>query len=470
MREEENMDKVFREKLEGYATEPPSHLWDNIQGQLTEQRRLRRMVVYRWVAVAALLVLAFLGGWYLNESRDIPDSPEFAEKELTQTPGKVEVTPEKKSSLEEERPVIEELDVTGQLAALPPVSRNMEVDENSVESSSLNRSRPAFSASRLNEREGMKKLENREVDLRNAGRKLNLIHRRQAESRNTPVFPVPPRNGRDNGPFPSTPRSTRDATWKMGVNISPGYSSYSASHSSSYATNMTYGDSDGNTSLSGGFSVQYKTGKRWSVESGVYYAQNGHTAGGTPSMYGVNAETALSDRSVVKSYFNTAVDIAAEKVAMNSTAGVIEMEQLPRGAEIAANLEGTNAFSNSLLTTGEFSQVFDFVEIPLYLRYVVLDRKMNVELVGGLNAGLVVGNNAFIENEYGLQKIGKTRDIGMMNVSGTMGIGLTYSLSNHISVGFEPRFHYYLNSINRNPDVAFRPYRMGFFSGLFYEF
>ena len=67
MNEEVNMDNYFREKLEGFSQEPPSFAWEGIQDRLAVIHRKKRMAVYRWVAVAAMLVLAFFGGWYFNK-------------------------------------------------------------------------------------------------------------------------------------------------------------------------------------------------------------------------------------------------------------------------------------------------------------------------------------------------------------------------------------------------------------------
>ena len=90
--------------------------------------------------------------------------------------------------------------------------------------------------------------------------------------------------------------------------------------------------------------------------------------------------------------------------------------------------------------------------------------------MGGINAGLVVGNNAYIDNSYGLQNIGETEDISTLNLAGTIGVGLNYTLGKHISMAVEPRLNYYFNSINDNPEVVFIPYRIGVFTGLYYEF
>ncbi len=90
--------------------------------------------------------------------------------------------------------------------------------------------------------------------------------------------------------------------------------------------------------------------------------------------------------------------------------------------------------------------------------------------MGGLNAGLVVGNNAYVENNSGRQRIGNTEDISNLNLSGTFGIGINYDLSKHLSLAVEPRFNYYLHSINTNPDVSYKPYRFGLYTGVYYAF
>ncbi|MFW6289973.1 MAG: outer membrane beta-barrel protein, partial [Mariniphaga sp.] len=259
------------------------------------------------------------------------------------------------------------------------------------------------------------------------------------------------------------------AGWRMGVNVSPGYSSYAVKHGNDYASNMTQVANDGNANVSGGVAIRYNTSRRWSLESGIYYAQNGKQAGSSPQVYG-SREQALYSAAPERLYFNTAVTMETSGVAMNSIAGVIEIENMPAGAEIAADLENAGFYGNSLITQGELSQVFDLVEIPLYLRYLLVDSNLDVELLGGINAGVIVGNQAFLENQFGVQRIGRTRDISTMNFSGALGLAFSYALGKNFSLGVEPRFNYYMTSISRNPEVDFRPYRIGVYTGLYYSF
>jgi hypothetical protein len=467
MKEEfNNMDKIFREKLEGFSEEPPAFVWDNIQANLSGMRRRKRMVWYSWSAVAALLLLAFIAGWYFNESAD-RTTPRFAETE--------KIIPVEKNTPEEQIANVPEKD------DVQTEKESMEADRflaGATEKELLpQKSEEQISAAEMVEENSMLALANLSLIKPIEPDEIELAGRDQVSAPAKKHHPKPAeeifsweRKVIDENVQLFSSDTEENKKWKLGLNVSPGYSSYAAKHGAVYASNMTSEASDGNASLSGGVSVQYKTGKRISIESGIYYAQNGQQTGSSPQLFGDKAEMEYTFAPADRNYFNTAVTLSGSRMVMNSTAGIIEFEDVPKGAEIAANLETAGNYSNSLLTSGELAQVFDFVEIPLYLRYLLIDRKIDVELVGGVNAGLVVGNNAYIDNEYGIQNIGKTSDISTVNVSGTVGVGLNYALGKNLSVAVEPRVNYYLNSINRNPEVDFRPYRVGVYTGLYYEF
>ncbi|MGM0621075.1 MAG: outer membrane beta-barrel protein [Bacteroidota bacterium] len=466
MKEDKNMDNAFRDKLEGFKAEPPAYLWDGIQGQLATQRRKKRIALYSWVSVAALLVLAFLAGWYFNESAEM-QKPQMAETE--------KIGQEEKSNIGEQGVKVPEKD--NEKMDSEPVAPERFLADARERKSETQQSEEITPGSEMDEENRMlaaadlefiQPIEISEIKMMEGEQPTGLSVKSGRESANQ-IFTWNQKVMHENEQLLSGSR--RDNTgWKFGLNVSPGYSSYSAKHGSAYSSNMTWEADNGNANLSGGVSVQYKTGKRVSIESGVYYAQNGQQTGSSPQLFGNRAQMDYASAPVNKNYFNTAVTLADNRMAMNSTAGIIEFEGVPKGAEVAANLETFGTYSNSLLTSGELSQVFDFVEIPLYFRYLLFESKMDVELVGGVNAGLVVGNNAYIDNEYGIQNIGSTRDISPVNVSGTLGVGLNYAVGKNLSLAVEPRFNYYLNSINRNPEVDFRPYRVGVYTGLYYEF
>ena len=68
MKNEKITDKILREKLENFSMPPAPQVWDNIQAQLAARKRNNRMIIIGWISAAAVLVLAFMAGWYFNDN------------------------------------------------------------------------------------------------------------------------------------------------------------------------------------------------------------------------------------------------------------------------------------------------------------------------------------------------------------------------------------------------------------------
>ena len=470
-----NIDDSIREKLDGFSAAPPSHVWDNIQSQLDVQQKKHRMAYIGWISAAAVVVLAFIAGWYFS-GKSVVEEPAMAQQQTTAESSQEPAVSPQDNSIEIE---VDQLAGAQELNSIETTTNNTITDDkmlaevellaeqNKSESEQIIATRPQENYSFLERIESIFTTKHMEVSL---AEKSNEIQIDKSFAADEMLIAANLRSLNE--------QKQLEHGWIIGAQISPGYSSHSASHDDSYARNMTYNSDNGGSNIGGGISVQYKTSKRLRVESGIYYAKDGQKADNSFNLFGSKADM-LYAAAPGASYdgsepgFSNVVQTGSSGsgIAMNSTAGVIEMESAPRGANISANLENSNDVSTQrLYSDGEFSQVFEFVEVPLYLRYSVLDKKVGVELLGGINAGFVIGNNAYLDNDYGVQNIGSTADISTLNFSGTLGVGVNYMIGKHISFALEPRLNYYLSSINSNPDVDYRPYRIGIYTGVYYEF
>lgn len=468
MKDKNNIDNIFRRKLEDFSAAPPPHIWENVKSQMAAQQRKTRRIYIGWFSAAAAILLAFLAGWYFNENSATTENMKASNEVFSQEKNitKADIpTSQLASKINIENSAEDlyettEKHVSTELIAKLPVASNSKSNETGVESTAGVRREP-IKISRL------KSADAQVVQKQTLSEKLAVkIENIPANylSENDKILIA--------GNIKTVKSSAKpENNWKMGMYLSPGYSSYSASHSESYSKNMTYSGSDGNSNVSGGVSVQYKTSKRWIVESGVYYAKNGQESENPTRLFAKNLDAVNTPSTGETSYFSNAVKMENNALSMNSTAGVIQFSDAPDGAEISSDFEAVKSdVGNLLVPNGSFSQVFQFMEIPLFVRYRLVDSKFGVELISGLNAGIIVGNDAYIDNQYGLQNIGETRDISTVNLSGTVGIGFNYALSKHFALAIEPRFNYYLNSINTSSLVDFRPYRIGFYTGVSYEF
>ncbi len=476
MKEEINIDKLIRDKLEGFAVEPPEHLWEGIRDRMEEKRRKRRIVYFSWAAAAAVIVLACFAGWHLYNTTNIivPDlaqKQERSEQQQLSETGEIsgsetgniaeviaskEVQPQKNSTFDgwsrKETSVFE-----NQKHAKPITSNNVFLKTTEVSRIShlpVN----CIKASLL---KGLKvSLAECRIDANNKEKFDDVLSDKDKKLIAANILKY------------GAKKKKKNASWIVGAGVSPGYAAHTSSYSSEYKKDANTSMSGGVKNLGGGISVQYKTGKKIRIESGIYYAQNSqspqYSAGSdayascaVASPFRSGAEE-QDDNSGV--YANS-VDIQGSVITANSNAGVIRMTNIPSEAEVATSLAKDS--KATLFSSDELRQVFGFVEIPFCMRYRVWEKKkVGVDFIGGVNAGIIVSNNVYL----GGKTVGTTEDISTLNVSGTLGFGVNYRLGKHFLLAMEPRFNYYLNSINTRDDITYKPYRIGVFTGFYYEF
>jgi hypothetical protein len=255
------------------------------------------------------------------------------------------------------------------------------------------------------------------------------------------------------------------ARWLVGAQVSPEYNGAQSSHSQAYASNMLKTQST-KLDLAGGVSVEYKKGKRWSVQSGVYYSGIGQASG--------NSSRNLSYANDGANYLNNTivkVDASKNLFTLNSNAGVVELNSIPAGMVLGASLDDKNYLASAVVVSqNTFIQDFDYLEIPLYLRYNVVDSRFGISMLGGVSSNILVGNKLYVDGSLGRSLVGKTKDLETLNYSGTFGLAFRYGLTNKLSLNVEPRFKYFLSSLSSNSAVTYKPYTFGVFTGLTYEF
>jgi len=470
MKKDKNLDELFRDKLLNYEQEPPAYLLENILSGVADTRRKRKLVFWRVAGVAAALVLAFVAGWQLN-NRDFQGMKQPVIVEQSSTPEKPSETKiQEKQGAPDSQITQESLQVA------------------SNEASSLNRNNNSNFVARSS-KSGATALiaESAPVDSNDESllmKPLKSLYRiLMPESEN--LYALQEKKSRDNSSeliqktidqqimeqnkrmLTAENTSKEKARWLVGAQVSPEYNVARGSQSQAYASNMLNASSN-SVDLGGGISVEFKKGKRWSLQSGIYYSGLGQSSGNTANSGGKDLQYANAGSN----YFNTVVklDASSNRMSMNSNAGVIELSKIPSGLVVGNSLEDKTLNSTVIVSPANFIQNFDYIEIPLYLRYTLIDARIDVVMLGGLSSNVLVGNQIFVEDGSGKSLVGKTKDMESLNYSGTLGMGFKYGLSKRIFLNVEPRIKYYLNSLNGNSSVTYKPYTIGVFTGLSYEF
>jgi Outer membrane protein beta-barrel domain len=260
-------------------------------------------------------------------------------------------------------------------------------------------------------------------------------------------------------------QQSKDKTgrWSLTALVSPTYYLRPELDNSSVSKQINSSEQS-RISYSGGVSFAYRISRKLSIQSGLYYSSIGNEINGISSFSGFhsydytkgdhNFEVLTSDGLI---YTNNAdvflIDNTGNRVQTIYTRDVFDPSK--------ANLSYVD---NTLY------QNFSYLEMPVFLRYKLIDRTIDFNVIGGLSYNLLVNNtvNAHVSgNSY---SVGKTAGLNPFMVTSSFGMGMEYNISDKFSLNLEPTFRYYLNPFSVIQGPRTHPYSFGIFSGISYKF
>lgn len=489
------IDELFRSKLEHFEQEPPAYVWNRIREQQVGDKRRVLFRYLKGTGVAAAVLLAFFLGWQMQH-RDGELAPVLSDRQVPASEQEINTTPgDSERETEPETGIAIPQEPAEPVYAQEVAKPNVPVDRETggVEKNELNSAAtPAFvSGADLFAQENASATEAliRSTEDAKSLRLLDLLklelddsfdqqtalvemNKKQRENASELNLLDQYRMQENARMLAMNQQAGEEQGWTLGAMLTPGMAVNQGSQSQSYSRNMTVANSKDHFQMGGGLAVEYKTKKRWSIQSGVYYSKLEQTSSNQVfqpagiSNDVVSGESAKGDPA----YFNTTVAVRAGEMLMNTAAGVISIDRLPTNAKLSNGFESFAASDGILLTETEFEQNFEYIEIPFLLRYQLIDAAFDLQVLGGFSTSVLVGNNAYANSQFGNERIGETRDMNRFNYSTTIGLGLGYGISNKISLRVEPQLRYFLGSLNSNPDVDFKPYTIGVGTGLSYRF
>ncbi|MBF4986438.1 outer membrane beta-barrel protein, partial [Nonlabens mediterrranea] len=118
---------------------------------------------------------------------------------------------------------------------------------------------------------------------------------------------------------------------------------------------------------------------------------------------------------------------------------------------------------------GEISQRLGYLEVPLELKYKLLDRKLSVNVMGGLSALFLTDNSIAVTNNTSKLELGEDDNFNSFNQSANFGLGIDYLFTDQLGITVEPMFKYQLNALKENT-ADFKPFNVGIYSGITYRF
>jgi hypothetical protein len=456
-------------KMAGFTPEPPGSVWENIVARIQKGRSLRTVFVF--IAAAASLALAVTVGVHLLNV-DRPQEHLLAEEGTKGSAAFPERPDENMGAASEGVPdsnAMQRLPGQEIQEKVPALSAHRK-----VHTVSADKKRQEASA-RLEEKVALA------VQQALAGETVGMdvddavVTEREIHPVRTTISALPaavmdsllqqlhPTDILADEP----PVQTRSAKWQLGASLSPLYTYRDVASANASRNTLVNSSESARITYSGGFQVNYSGTDRLTVESGLFFTRMGVNIGSDRNVLAgwfTEYDASAGDDAVVISVANSMGNIvtAGDKLSVRNYGGdEVALDNTVSAPENVTELYGS---------AERVAQLFEYLEIPLNIKYRIIDRSVRVQLIGGVSTNLMIGNSVASGAGDGMTNIGVSEDVRLVNYSGNAGLGFVYDLFDQFSLSVEPRFRYYLHSINSDALPATRPYAFGIFTGLNYTF
>jgi hypothetical protein len=217
-------------------------------------------------------------------------------------------------------------------------------------------------------------------------------------------------------------------------------------------------------SYSGGVAFSYKISRRFTIQSGVYYSSLGQ------KLDGINSYSGFAPYGNTKGDHNfevlttTGIVYASNPDVFLSADGAGRIVS-PYSSEV---FDPKKASLQPVSTS--LNQSFSYLELPVVLRYKLVDKTIGINLIGGLSYNMLVHNSVYTNVGGNKYPVGDTKGLNPLTLSSSLGMGMEYNFSDKLSLNLEPTFRYYLNPFSITTSSFVHPYSFGIFSGVSYKF
>jgi len=473
LEDRKNIDKLFSDALLNFEASPPAYVWSGINEGLQKKKAVRFWSMARNVAASVLIMVSFFAGyWYTNWrlSKQIASYKYDLEKYASNNAVRENVLPSiynkdkfsmKFSSVQKPFSFL-----SNQTANhITPLIENIisyDMSENYVVPVSTKINRNKISAIKFL---SVKKYLLSENELQSIPKfistvsKATVLHSNESKksnSKNNFKIDTLMRYQPGASPFLVKAKTKKINHWAVGGQVSPIYNYRDAfeknnNTNDNSVANEKYFNSNENAmvTIAGGLNLKYNMSSRWSVQTGIYYSKTGQI---TNNVYTYGTLESVESTSKL---ITSAGIVNAPGVNTNS-----------KGIPIAMR---SNTLDN-LNANASLIQNFEYVELPFVFRYRAIDRNVGLHFLCGMNTGLLVSNNVFLETETNKDWIGQTEGVRKINYNAIIGFGLEYMLLNKISISIEPTYRHSIVPINSDQFIRSYPYSFGIFTGVSYSF
>ena len=202
--------------------------------------------------------------------------------------------------------------------------------------------------------------------------------------------------------------------------------------------------------MSYGLQVSYAIGKRLSIRTGLNNVDLSYSTSNIVIATGPVARALPS------------VDYGSQQTVVTAL----------NSASLNTNAPGNGFGEITLKSTGSEArlvQSINYYEVPLEVKYALIDSKFGFNLIGGVSTLFLGSNEVAVKSDNFSSVLGEANNLSNVSFSTNVGLGMDYKLSKSFIFNIEPMFKYQINPYS-DSSVDFKPFYLGIYSGLSLKF
>lgn len=490
MSDKKHIDRLFQERFKDFEVTPSDAVWKNIEAELNQDKKKRRIIPIWWqyAGVAALLALLLtIGGTYFfnkentnpikvvdteniqtrssnpsNDTKIAVENDNAAQNNLeNDSQNNTKVT--SNTSEESQEPSIVNKSFSTNKNENTPQSGIASNKKSNVKNSITTPNNNTFASNSEEKNKSTNPAVTNNSENKNETPKNNesLINTEKARelinnaSKDSTVIAKAENKEKNSLTIEEALDSNKDVVeneenrnkWRITPNVAPVYFN-SLGEGSSIDPQFNNNSKTGEVNMSYGISASYVVNDKIKVRSGINKVNLGYNTNNIIVYQSLGVSSSTRDLQNVDASISNASD----------NVSIISGETLNAKPEAFAT------------TNSSINQALGYIEVPLEIQYALVNSKLGINVIGGFSSFFLSDNKIFSEAESGTKTfLGEANNINKVSYSANFGVGFNYQVSKKIDLNLEPMFKYQINTFN-NTSGNFTPFFIGVYTGFAIKF
>lgn len=486
MKKNENIDKIFKDRLSDYSEKVPDFVWSNIEKTLANKKAEKRKPVFWLVAASVAILLSFGTGYWLSDNNNTT-SMQIVEK---QQDSRLNKTMQDSKLVKNSKKIV----VNNNGQTVSSGNKNAKLKANNKKTN-MQKIADANGVALAREKN---KEKNKNNTVLNQEKSRNITKKNTTEIKNIETYKAheirelePIQNKLTiveqdkeivfniNQLLPplfayNTDKDNETKTknnWLVSVKATPLLSyrhvaqvSQINSYSNMVSKNNLHQNYDNEKPLlaySGGVGVAYKMRERWLIKSGIYKSKIGQVVEDI-SMVALSSN--FTEHGVLSNNLYAINTSVGNIVTSDNSQNIYRNIVTNFGREKHTGLDAADYKNNSGMSI-DLAQTFEYYELPIIVSYKLINSKLGIYLDGGFSANLLTKNKTYLRvNKKQKDISANVDDIKKVSYVTVVGFDVEYPLFSNLIFTLNPVFKYSVNSISKTNKVY--PYSFGVFTGI----